>query len=319
VPDSRFVSYAQHGEDVVLWRALSQVTTGRYVEVGANDPKDLSITKAFYDRGWSGVTIDPVAEWAEAHRTVRPRDTFVQAAVTDEDIATIVLNEFPGTGLSTLDDRIAERHDAAGREHRSTTVPAMSLDRILRDAGAMDGPTHFMIVDTEGYEGHVLASVDLTSWRPWVLVVESTTPLGTEPTHADWEPGVLASSYEFCLFDGLSRFYVANEHAADLRTALSYPVCPLDDYVRADTVEAQNRIAELTRARDTAMEGLVSWRTEALHRWENGTSSEAAAELERLRRKAADLEAAVNALRGTLSWRVTAPLRLGRQLVRRGR
>ena len=36
--DTEFVSYAQHGEDVVLWRALGSVTPGRYVEVGAKEP-----------------------------------------------------------------------------------------------------------------------------------------------------------------------------------------------------------------------------------------------------------------------------------------
>ena len=33
-----FVSYAQHGEDVVLWRALSETRNGFYVDVGAFDP-----------------------------------------------------------------------------------------------------------------------------------------------------------------------------------------------------------------------------------------------------------------------------------------
>ena len=34
-----FVSYAQNGEDVVLWRALSHVENGFYVDVGAADPE----------------------------------------------------------------------------------------------------------------------------------------------------------------------------------------------------------------------------------------------------------------------------------------
>ena len=34
-----FQSFAQNFEDVILWRALGHVTNGRYVDVGAADPR----------------------------------------------------------------------------------------------------------------------------------------------------------------------------------------------------------------------------------------------------------------------------------------
>ena len=322
VPDTEFVSYAQHGEDVVLWRALGSVTQGRYVEVGANHPTDLSITRAFYDRGWSGVTIDPVQTFEALHREQRPRDTFVRAAVTDQDVTEIELNEFPGTGLSTLDAEVTARHDAAGREYRTTTVPARRLDAVLQDAGLAGSDIHFMTVDTEGAEPQVLASIDLTHWRPWVLVVESTVPLSSVESHAEWEPAVLAAGYTFCQFDGLSRWYVADEHAERLRAALSYPACPLDDYVRADVAAARAATERLTMARDTAMESLIQWRAAAIHEWAAPAAEPAApassAELEHLRRVVAELTHDLQATRATLSWRVTAPLRAGRRLTHRG-
>ena len=56
-----FVSYAQNFEDVMLWRALREVTHGFYIDVGAADPDSDSVTRAFYDRGWSGINVEPVA------------------------------------------------------------------------------------------------------------------------------------------------------------------------------------------------------------------------------------------------------------------
>jgi len=47
-----FISYAQNHEDVLLYRALKGVGKGFYIDVGANDPEEDSVTKAFYDRGW---------------------------------------------------------------------------------------------------------------------------------------------------------------------------------------------------------------------------------------------------------------------------
>lgn len=54
-----FISYAQNYEDVMLWRALKHIANGFYIDVGAAWPDKHSVTKAFYDRGWRGINIEP--------------------------------------------------------------------------------------------------------------------------------------------------------------------------------------------------------------------------------------------------------------------
>ena len=39
-------SFAQNGEDIILWRALGNIENGTYIDVGTADPYDDSITKA---------------------------------------------------------------------------------------------------------------------------------------------------------------------------------------------------------------------------------------------------------------------------------
>lgn len=292
-----FISYAQTGEDVVLWRALGSVDAGRYVEVGANHPSDMSISRAFYEHGWSGVTIEPVPGFAELHRAERPRDTLVEAAITDADVETVTLHEIPGTGLSTLVESVSERHGSAGWEHQDIEVPARRLDAVLAEHLSPGDPIHFMTVDVEGAEASVLASVDLGVWRPWVLVVEATSPLSAAPTHEEWEPVVLDAGYEFCLFDGLSRFYVAKEHAEALAAKLSYPACPHDVY---ETRASRDSRLE----RNELLTDVLRWRSVALEGWARQTQrgGASAEEVEALKRE-------VEAMRQTISWRVTAPLR----------
>ena len=299
--DASFLSYAQNREDVVLWRALGDVPAGRYVEVGANHPKDDSATRAFYDHGWSGITVEPMPDFAEAHRAERPRDTLVEAVITDADVSTVVLHEVPGTGLSTVVDQIGQKHADGGQTVVDRTVAAMSLAAVLEANGGLDQEVHFMLVDTEGFEAHVLASVDLTVFRPWVLVIESTAPNSVEQTHGAWEPAVLAAGYEFCLFDGLSRFYVAAEHAERLREKLSYPACALDPFVDA-------RAYEVWLDREQTLADLRRWRAEAMQQWalagqlatDSGESNDHAL---------AAARAEIAALRASTSWRVTRPLR----------
>ena len=44
----RFISYAQNYEDVMLARALRGVEKGFYIDVGAQDPVNDSVTKSLY-------------------------------------------------------------------------------------------------------------------------------------------------------------------------------------------------------------------------------------------------------------------------------
>ena len=53
----RLESYAQELEDLILYSVLRDVKNGFYIDVGANDPTDISVTKFFYDRGWHGSRI----------------------------------------------------------------------------------------------------------------------------------------------------------------------------------------------------------------------------------------------------------------------
>jgi hypothetical protein len=69
-----FVTYAQNFEDLMLWRALHGVRDGFYIDVGAADPDEDSVTRAFYDHGWRGVNIEPSPEHFAAISAARPRD-----------------------------------------------------------------------------------------------------------------------------------------------------------------------------------------------------------------------------------------------------
>ncbi len=243
-----FISYAQNGEDVILWRALKHVENGFYIDVGACDPDDLSITKAFYERGWNGVNIEPVREYYELCAKNRPRDKNIQVAVT----ARSGISRFTtvkGTGLSTTVDVFATQAADKGWDIEVNDVISLSLADICAALSLRE--VHFLKIDVEGAERAVLEGADFEQVRPWIVVVEATAPLSTERSEHLWEHILLQAGYLRAFFDGLNLYYVAQEHS-ELIEALGAPANVLDDFksVRAVEMEARHyqqerRIAHL--------------------------------------------------------------------------
>ncbi len=223
-----FVSYAQNMEDIMLWRALKGIDQGFYIDVGANDPTQDSVTKAFYTRGWRGINIEPVSQWFEKLESERPRDINLQMAVGSGK-GELKFYEIPDTGLSTTDKAIAVRHKAeGGYSIIERKVPVKALSEICSDYHL--APIHFLKVDVEGAEKPVLEGMDFSKIRPWIIVIESVCPNTQIEDYKDWEPILLASDYKYVYFDGLNRYYVAVEHQ-EIENSFKIPPNVFDDYV----------------------------------------------------------------------------------------
>ena len=208
------ISHAQNGEDIRVWRAMQSIGESgpglTYVDVGANEPRSLSITASLYDLGWRGLLIEADPVLAAELRVHRPGDTVVEAAASAV-AGMITFHRVPGTGLGTLDAAEAATARGRGFAVEEIAVPALPLNDILTEH--LDGPVHFMSIDVEGAESQVLAGLDLGRHRPWILCIEAVLPGTSEPSHDAWEPDLLARGYGFVTFDGVNRWYVAAEHA----------------------------------------------------------------------------------------------------------
>ena len=280
----KMVSYAQNGEDVMLSRALRGVAHGFYVDVGAAGPTEHSVTRAFYERGWTGINIEPTERFFTDLTAARPHDVNLRVAL-DDHAGEAVFHVVEGTGLSTLDAGIADAHKPGGWPQSRAVVPT----RTLADVCAEYAPPaiHFLKVDVEGAEDRVLRGADFARFRPWIVLVEATRPLSPEPDYAAWEPLLTAASYEFVWFDGINRFYLAGEKAAELRRFFAVPVNYFDDY-DLYSPEAERLRGEIGafRAKADAMEA------EARSQYTRAEAAENANSQLRARTDAAEAEAA---------------------------
>ncbi|MPQ57269.1 FkbM family methyltransferase [Duganella sp. FT27W] len=307
------ISYAQNAEDVLLWRALGAVQDGFYIDVGANDPQEGSITKLFYDAGWRGINIEPMPAYREVLQRARPRDINLALACGATD-GSITLFDTPAiNGWASTDAATAQAHRADGIAVVETEVPMRTLAGICAEHAP--ATIHFLKIDVEGFEAEVLRGMDLRRWRPWIVVVEATLPNSTVTNHEHWEHLVLSCCYQFAFFDGLNRYYVADEQA-HLLPLLAVPPNVLDGYVSHYLAEAWRAIDELQN--QLALAGVAAARDLERARAASATVQQHADAAEISRRETAawaqDLEASLHAVHASTSWRVTKPLRLAGRL-----
>jgi FkbM family methyltransferase len=329
----RFISYAQNNEDVLLWRALGHVRDGFYIDVGANDPVEHSVTKAFYDAGWRGINIEPLPAHIAAFDAQRPGDVNLAVAAGSE-AGTLTLYDVPAVrGWASPERSVADLHRAEGHTVAELTVPVRTLADVC--AEHVHGEVHFLKIDVEGFEGEVLRGMDFTRWRPWVLVIEATLPNSRATNHASWEHLVTDRRYRYAWFDGLNRYYVAEEHA-ELMDSFGIQPNVFDDYIshHLDKAWAANRAA--TAALHETQQQADTTRAE-LHDMMQFAENlelekqEALAEVAQLRHDLAhahasgqqatlwarDLEQRLTATLSSTSWKVTRPLRMAGSLVAR--
>lgn len=320
-----FISYAQNFEDVMLWRALKHIEVGFYIDVGAADPTEGSVTRAFYDRGWNGINIEPEPLYAASLRANRPRDINLELAVGARE-GKAVIHRIAGTGLSTFDREIAARHEKAGHPSpQPTEIEVATIEGIWRRYDL--NTVHFLKIDVEGAERDVILGANLPKHRPWIIVVEATRPLSPQRNSSRFQKLVRDSGYRLRWFDGLNEWYIAEEHDNSLRVSFQAPPNVFDDFVfanhvnqagRADAAELQTEHVTSALQRAEERFDLAQQQIEQSH--SEFLAAEARAQLagEQLlkeQRQVVELQRELDLMRSSKSWKMTASLRKWRSKI----
>lgn len=161
--------YGQLAEDLIIDELLDHPAKGFYIDIGANDPENLSNTKRFYDRGWNGINIEPHPDLYEKLQAARLRDDNlnigigtsnrpVKFYIRDPDYSSSFVN------CTSLLHLIRNRNT---RIIRTLKIPVLPLSSLT-----VPKKIDFINIDVEGNEMDVLRSNDWNKIAPDLFVIE---------------------------------------------------------------------------------------------------------------------------------------------------
>ena len=190
-------SYAQENEDLILFDILNGVKNGFYVDIGANDPDVYSVTKLFYEQGWSGINVEPLKDAFDNLCRKRERDINLNIGIGNKHGEMTFYVD--GLGSTFCKDEV--KNNSKG----SKIMEVWTLEEVLREYNPQN--IHFCKIDVEGYEREVLEGMDW-HYRPWVFCMESTKPGTSIPCYDEWEHILLENDYVLKTAHGINRYYV---------------------------------------------------------------------------------------------------------------
>lgn len=196
-------TYSQHAEDLFIDRMLKRKAVGSYIDIGANNPVILNNTKRFYDRGWTGVNVEPNTKLWQLFNEQRPKDLNLNVGVGDEK-GGMEFYIFEIDTLSTFSKSEADILSASGEKLKEKiNIEVITLSDIFEKINK--NYVDFITIDTEGWDEKVLRSNDWTKNRAGIICVEKNKSKGLEKFF-------LEIDYKYLGTNGLNEFYLDSKN-----------------------------------------------------------------------------------------------------------
>lgn len=166
-----FKSFSQFGEDIILSDIFRHKEGhGRFIDIGANHPKNLNNTYRLYTEGWRGVNVEPGLKMFNELLTYRPEDINLQIGI-GKMAGKAIFYEMDVDSVSTFNQKEAVNGQYQKNIVSKNEVEIRTLKNIFEEY--FDGILVDLVsIDVEGNNFEVLEGNDWGKYRPSFILIE---------------------------------------------------------------------------------------------------------------------------------------------------
>jgi FkbM family methyltransferase len=208
-------SYSIEAEDLLVQTVFSVVLkqhrAGTYLDIGAAHPIEHSNTYLFYERGWSGICVEPNPEFHALYRRYRPRDEALNIGISPDATGPLRYHRFKTDLINGFFGQdMVDRHISSGEIYLGhSNVPCLNIGDFLRTQ--INRPIDFLNIDVETLDARILGAWDWEACRPAVICAEIHTTDIPAMLKSDVATVLTNARYMAMCRGWLSTIFVANE------------------------------------------------------------------------------------------------------------
>lgn len=150
--------YSQNNEEEIILSYFRDKDNGRFIDIGAYDVFRFSNVRALFEKGWSGVLVEPAPsnfKGLHDHYKDETRIVLINAAIGEKE-GEIDFYDSGGDAVSTSNEEHKEKWGAAGIPYTKTKVTQIGtvyfFDQYYRG-------TDFLSIDTEATNFPVFSQI----------------------------------------------------------------------------------------------------------------------------------------------------------------
>ena len=218
-----FITFSQTGEDIIIRQFIPE-DNGSYIDIGSGDPIIENNTFKLYQRGWSGILIDPLVTNHLKNIKFRPRDKSI-LGICGDNMGEQVFNETIPYQFSYVSARNLQ---LSIEENRYVITKSYNVKQInLKSLNMEVLPTEpfLLSIDVEGFEVAVLNGIEWTKFQPRIILIEQHLEQNVESDFfsaimkTEVGKNLTANNYKCVAYTGLTAVWI-NKIYLDLRSKL---------------------------------------------------------------------------------------------------
>ncbi|CAM8344509.1 fkbM_fam, methyltransferase, FkbM family [Candidatus Methylopumilus planktonicus] len=156
---------------------------GTFLEVGAAGPEFLSMSKHYRENGWRVIAVEPNPDFCKLHHQIGYEvlqyacgdhdEDNVEFFVVDSQSADYLGGKISYESFSSLGIKEPYRNLKKNISQRKIIVKLRRLDTILNTHTPNVEQIDILSVDVEGWELEVLDGLNISKYRPRVIIIEN--------------------------------------------------------------------------------------------------------------------------------------------------